>query len=296
MTKSEIPNCPACGHAETKEVLQAKDQLVSKEMFHVWECGNCTLRFTFPVPGESEIGSFYQSEEYVSHSNTSKGLVNKVYQSVRKRTLNAKRKLILKLTGKKSGSILDIGCGTGDFLGKLKESGWTATGIEPDPGARKLAIDNHGLNVQTPETLFDLPESGFDAITMWHVLEHVHRLHDYLEKIHQMLKQDGVFIIAVPNYTSHDAKVYKSGWAAYDVPRHLYHFSPKSMRILVEKFGFQIQGMRRMPFDSFYVSMLSEQHRNGGMIRAGWVGFWSWFKALGGAEKCSSIIYVVRKR
>ncbi|MEL6592961.1 MAG: class I SAM-dependent methyltransferase [Bacteroidota bacterium] len=273
----------------------AQDYTVSQEKFEIWECQNCQLRFTQHIPGESEIGRYYQSEEYISHSNTSKGLVNTLYQWVRNYTLGQKRKLIEKLSGRKSGSLLDIGCGTGEFLGTMKEAGWKSTGLEPDEGARQQA-KAQGVEVHPSEHLFQL-NGSYDVITMWHVLEHVHRLHEYLDQIESILADDGLLIIAVPNYNSRDASHYQAEWAAYDVPRHLYHFEAEAMERLLGQHGFRLEKLQHMPFDGFYVSLLSEKYRHGKsrLVPAFVQGLRSYLLSSSRHEKGSSIMYMIRK-
>lgn len=289
------PHCPVCHSKDLEQVLEAKDYTVSSELFKISHCKSCTFRFTNPVPAEQEIGRYYQSEDYVSHSDTSKGLINSLYQRVRRRTLRSKRKLVVRFSGKPSGNLLDIGCGTGAFLGEMKNAGWTVTGLEPDAGARAIALEKHGVNALPSSDLMGLKDGEYDVITLWHVLEHVHELDAYMAKIQALLKKGGKLIIAVPNYDSVDAKVYGAGWAAYDVPRHLYHFTPAAMAKLLSRTGFTLSGMKKMPFDSFYVSMLSEKYRKGSLIRAGWVGFRSWMVSLGNTARCSSVIYLSGK-
>lgn len=287
--------CPVCKSTQIQEVLRAKDHTVSKEDFSVYHCANCTHRFTNPVPGAADIGPYYQSEEYISHSNTSKGFINWAYQLVRKRTLRSKRNLVKGITGKQQGKLLDIGAGTGAFLSAMKTAGWETIGLEPDAGARQVAKETWGVDLQPIENFFHLENESVDAVSMWHVLEHVHELDAYLEKIYALLKPGGKWLVAVPNYTSWDADKYQEGWAAYDVPRHLYHFSPKSMQTLVERGNFKLIGTKRMPFDSFYVSMLSERYKNGSMIKGVWNGFCSYISASGNKNRCSSLIYLMEK-
>lgn len=259
------------------------------------ECTSCCLRFTQDAPDQESIGGYYKSENYISHTNTSKGLINSLYQQVRKRTLKHKRKLVEKVTGVEKGYLLDLGAGTGAFAKEMITAGWQVTGLEPDQQARKIAADEFGMELKDLEDLFDLPASAFDAVTLWHVLEHVHELHKYMETLRSLLKPAGKLFIAVPNYTSLDAGVYKECWAAYDVPRHLYHFSPQSMKILVEKHSMKIEKQLPMWYDSFYVSMLSSKYKKGKANFAGAFiqGLRSNLKALRDESKCSSIIYVV---
>lgn len=216
---------------------------------------------------------------------------------VRKYTLKSKAALVATVCGKKQGTLLDIGAGTGAFASFMKTAGWTVTGLEPDEDARKLAHDVHGLTLLPPENLYQLPESGFDAITLWHVLEHVHDLQGYMQRIQALLKPGGKLFIAVPNHTSHDALKYQQFWAAWDVPRHLYHFSPVSMEKLLLKHGLTLHKMKPMWFDSFYVSMLSVQYRSGGSgFLAGMImGAISNLYAIGRPSRCSSVIYIASR-
>lgn len=289
--------CPACQSPSVYPVLSAKDHTVSQELFEVFHCGDCTLRFTQDVPSLQDIGPYYQSAEYVSHSDTQKGLINQLYHRVRNHTLQTKRRLLQRVTGKQTGNLLDVGAGTGAFAHTMQQAGWKVTGLEPDTTARNNAEQKHGLKLLVPDEVYQLPAARFDAITLWHVLEHVHDLQGYLERFFTMLKPGGKLIIAVPNYTSYDAVAYGSYWAAYDVPRHLYHFSPASMEKLGTAKGFAFEGVEPMWFDSFYVSMLSEKYRNGkgNMIGALWNGLLSNLKALGNKRKCSSVIYIFSK-
>lgn len=288
-------HCPVCKSENINFKLEARDYTVSKNLFRIYQCKECTLRFTNPIPEQEEIGYYYQSEEYISHSNTSKGFINRIYQIVRGITLNSKRKTVQKESGLKNGKILDVGCGTGEFLNKMKESGWETQGIEPDDNARAMAIKNHGLKIDKPDAFFDLAEGEYDVISMWHVLEHVHKLDEYIENLYRLLKPGGTLIIAVPNYQSYDAKHYRTTWAAYDVPRHLYHFSVKAIEHLVGRFKFRVNNIRIMPFDSFYVSMLSEGYKEGFMPVGIFIGFLSWISAIFNSKKCSSLIYIIRK-
>lgn len=283
--------CPSCGAQSFSTYLTVKDHFLSKESFNLDLCYNCQLLFTNPRPKLERIGDYYKSEEYVSHSSTKKGIVNRVYAKVRSYTLKKKIALLKELTSGKD--LLDIGAGTGHFLAKAKESGFNVLGLEPDEDARRVARSENGIELKDLNLLHQLNQK-FNAITMWHVLEHVYNLQEDLEKISSLVIQDGVLIIAVPNYTSFDAQYYKEYWAAYDVPRHLYHFSPKSIIPLVESKGLKFEKMLPMKFDSYYVSMLSEKYKGGSLLKAMRIGFLSNWKASEGLS--SSQIYIFRKK
>lgn len=296
MSKVHYSHCPVCDSTEINPLLTVTDYSVSKESFVIWQCNACTLRFTQDVPDQESIGPYYQSPDYISHSNTNKGLLNQLYQRVRKFTLDQKASLIIGHT-KPKGKMLDIGAGIGAFLNEMKGRGWEVTGVEPDSGARSQARSLFGLELLQTEVLQDLPRRSFDAITLWHVLEHVHALQDYMALLHDLLAPGGKIFIAVPNYTSVDAQIYGNAWAAYDVPRHLYHFTPASIAALVKRHGLVVKEQKPMWFDSFYISLLSSKYRHGktGWIGAGLAGLRSNAAALMNHEKCSSLIYVVER-
>ncbi len=290
-------NCPVCSSINLSKALSAKDFTVSHQSFEIWQCNDCSLRFTQNIPDANNIGTYYQSSAYVSHSDTNEGLINRLYHIVRNFTLQSKKRLIEKNCSVQNKNLLDVGAGIGAFSNAMKNAGWNVTALEPDDAAREKALQKFSLQMQLPETIYQLEKNKFNAITMWHVLEHVHELHKYLETFHRILNDDGKLFIAVPNYTSYDAQLYKEFWAAYDVPRHLYHFSPKSMETLARLKGFTVKAFNPMWFDSFYVSMLSEQYKNGNAnnVSAFINGLISNLKTIGNPKNCSSVIYVLEK-
>lgn len=278
-------------------MLMVTDYTVSKEDYTIWQCAHCSLRFTQDVPTADTIGPYYKSPDYISHTNTSEGLINKLYQSVRKYTLKQKAKFIASQTGVIAGKLVDVGCGTGGFLSVMRKEGWEVLGLEPDEEARELARKLYRLTVFDASQLDQLPQGSFDAVTLWHVLEHVHDLHTYVEQLKSLLKPSGKLFIAVPNYQSMDAQIYRRDWAAYDVPRHLYHFTPKSMDILMREHGLTIKAKQPMWFDAFYISMLSSKYRHGRThYLASFInGLRSNIKTLINKDQCSSLIYIIGK-
>lgn len=290
-------HCPVCDSPAISPALSARDHTVSGENFSIWECRSCGLRFTQDVPDPVTILPYYKSENYISHSNTSRGFINRLYQGVRKMTLKKKRRLAETVTGLKKGSLLDIGSGTGGFVHEMTSSGWEVTGLEPDADARKMAKKTFGVELQEADRLFSLEGGNYDIISLWHVLEHVHELHRYMEQMKFLLKDKGRILIAVPNYTSKDAAIYQEHWAAYDVPRHLYHFCPGSMQTLLQKHGLKLVACKPLWYDSFYISMLSSKYRNGKTNYAAAIinGLRSNLKAWADVNRCSSVIYVVGK-
>ena len=202
--------CPCCNGNSIEKIFSCKDYTVSKEIFDIWECADCMLRFTQHVPDQDSIGPYYQSDAYISHTDSAKGLINKGYIIARNYTLNWKMNLVQRSLVKRlaKGALLDIGTGTGAFLHKAFKSGWQVTGLEPDAGARKICLDKYKLTTEAPGKLFELPNDTYDVVTMWHVLEHVHQLHEYMDQISRVMNKDGVALVALPNYTSEDAQLY----------------------------------------------------------------------------------------
>ncbi len=291
--------CPACRTKSFKFIRKCKDFLVSSAEFNIVECEHCRLLFTNPRPDINEISKYYDSADYISHSNSSKGIFNLIYQRVRNYSIGKKLNLLEKLNTSNAKKLLDIGCGTGEFLAACKSNGWDCRGIEPNEGARKKVIEKFSIAVY-PENALEEKTAGFSEfsmITMWHVLEHVHDLRKRLEQAYQLLNSSGYLIIAVPNPESEDARHYGDLWAAYDVPRHLYHFKPKVLKKLVLEFGFKFIESHPMPFDAFYVSLLSERHAETKLaaFNALWQGLKSNLLAGSVAEKFSSVIYVFKR-
>jgi 2-polyprenyl-3-methyl-5-hydroxy-6-metoxy-1,4-benzoquinol methylase len=280
-----------------KIVLTCLDHTVSGEKFDLLLDNDLDMLITSPQPSADELNKYYDSEEYISHTDSKKSLLDRVYQIVKNYTVKQKVKLINNLNPENK-TILDIGCGTGDFLKACQLNGWKINGIEPNDKARELAIQKtkniDRINNKIEDLLKD-KISCFDVITLWHVLEHIPNLKEYIAFIKKMLKPNGVLIVAVPNYKSYDAKYYGKFWAAYDVPRHLWHFTQKSMNLLFAEFDFRIMNTLPMKFDAYYVSLLSEKYRSGksNPFKAFLNGFVSNAKAIQSKEY-SSLIYVIK--
>ena len=291
-----LNSCPICNHSGSSVFLEGIDYSYTKEEFTIVECDSCHFRYTNPIPTIEKIGDYYKADNYISHTSSKKGIFEKVYHQVRKHTLKKKLQLVSKYA--KSQTLMDIGCGTGDFLGFVNQNGWNVKGLEPSPDAREKAIKNHKVEVESTDELSKQVSESFDAITMWHVLEHVYNLNDDFAQFKRILKKDGHLFIAVPNCSSYDAQHYHKEWAAYDLPIHLYHFRPNDIKALAEKHNMKMVEMIPMKFDSYYVSMLSEKYKSGAdklglghMIKGFLKGMKSNMKAKNG--EYSSQIYVL---
>ncbi len=275
--------------------IKVKDHSVSGEEFELIVNSEYGFLETTPQPSLEKLPSYYESEDYISHTDSKRNLFEKIYHLVRVISLKKKLKLINSFNTKNK-NLLDVGCGTGDFLQIAKSNNWEVSGIEPNEQARIIANSKTDNSVFEIEQLLQFDKASFDVITLWHVLEHLPNLEDYISVFQKLLKPEGRLIIAVPNYKSYDAQYYKSFWAAYDVPRHLWHFNRKSISNLIEAFNFKVEKIKPMWFDAFYVSMLSEKYKSGKMnpIKGFWIGLLSNMKALSSKE-ASSLIYIIKK-
>ena len=271
--------------------ISTKDYFKSQEAFDLVLDSSRGILITTPQPAAEDLAGYYQSQAYISHSNTQKGIVPFLYRLAQKWSLKNKINLINSLSNHK-GTLLDIGAGTGNFCETSKQNSWEVYGVEPSQKAREIAAKK---NIFLHQSIEDFKGQQFDVITLWHVLEHLPDLENTITAIQKLLKPNGVLIVAVPNYNSFDAKHYKGFWAAYDVPRHLWHFSQKSMSKLFSK-NMKLLKTKPMIFDSFYVSLLSEKYKTGNSfaIKALWIGFWSNIRALS-TKEYSSLIYCFKK-
>lgn len=276
-----------------KHFLTVKDYSVSKETFDLYHDQNLDMLITFPQPSLENLGKYYESEDYISHTDHKRSLFEKLYHFIKSIALKNKLNLINSLQPNK-GRILDIGAGTGDFLTVAHNDGWAIMGIEPSDKAKTIAKSK---GVSFVEQTTELENHSFDVISMWHVLEHVPDLDTQIKELKRLLKPTGTLIVAVPNFKSFDAKHYGKFWAAFDVPIHLWHFSKKSIQLLFDKEEMKLEKVLPMKFDSFYVSLLSEKYKSGKMnfIKAFFIGLQSNWKAKKNFEY-SSHIYIIKNK
>ncbi len=289
--------CPLCTSEKISLLFRCTDHFISKEVFGVYKCDSCSFEFTQDYPELTEIDKYYESDNYISHSDTSRGITNKIYRLARNLMLHKKRVIINNATGLKSGNLLDIGSGTGHFAATMRRAGWKVKGIEINEKAQDFSRSKFGLDISGPEQIQSMETNSFDCITLWHVLEHFHNPVEYISDIKRLLKPGGLCLIALPNCNSYDALYYRQYWAAYDVPRHLWHFKPSTFRIFLEKTGLEIEKMMTLPADVYYISILSERYKGSkipfltGLVKGLLFSFLNVFKA----GRSSSVIYIQRK-
>ncbi len=257
----EIKECPVCKNSAFESFLHSRDYFLTQEDFHISKCKNCEFVFTNPVPHERELGKYYKSDEYLSHSNKKSSLKDFLYQLVKTRNLKKKYNTVCKYASIQKRSILDYGSASGDLLAYFATKGWNVRGIEADDETREKSIKQHAIKVFSKKQDLDLHQ--YDAITLWHVLEHVADLDESLSFFHENLKAKAKLFLALPNIDSWDARHYGKYWAALDVPRHLYHFNKQSVEGLLIRFGFKMRDIRPMHFDAYFISLLSEKYKKG---------------------------------
>lgn len=289
-------SCPLCSSDQISFYLRCTDFFLSGESYDLFTCESCGFVFTQDRPDDKDIGKYYDSQEYASHY-ASKDLLNLYYRISRSIMLRIKSSFIRRITGIKRGCLLDIGSGSGNFLARMKEIGWNVKGIELNEKAREASSSKFGVEVLPPGQISFFDSESFDCITFWHVLEHLSDPEQYLKNSMRLLKPGGCCIVALPNCRSFDAEHYKHYWAAFDVPRHLWHFTPESFSFLTGRAGYSVTSAVRLPADVFYISILSEKYKGSKLyIIAGFLkGLWFSLLAAAKKEKASSLIYVIRK-
>jgi 2-polyprenyl-3-methyl-5-hydroxy-6-metoxy-1,4-benzoquinol methylase len=290
--------CLVCGSSNLTELLTATDFLVSSDEFRIAKCTDCGFTFTLNPPDERELGQYYLSEDYISHTDRKESLTESIYHAVRRLMLHRKYKLIKGLSRKGPGTLLDIGSGTGYFAGYMKNRGWEVTGIEISERARNFSISKFSMKAISPDKVKDLSDGEFDYVTLWHVLEHLSDPVMWLKEIFRVLKDDGKCIVAMPNISSADSKKFGKNWAALDVPRHLWHFSPETLQKFIKDKGFICSRITGMPFDVFYISIMSYRYcqTRFAFLRGLTTGMILTLKNLFVGNSSSSLIYILEKQ
>lgn len=297
----QLEQCPCCHSKQLKPDGVVSDFFLTNESFHLSKCADCGFVFTNPRPDITEIGKYYQTENYISHHSSNTSLFHRLYRLIRDYMFGKKMNYIRAYFKKpwQKVSLMDYGAASGDFLAYCKSQNIEKTiGIEQDTSCRKAADEIHGIQLQTPEELSLLPQNSLDVITLWHVLEHIHNADEVISMFHKILNEEGVLVIAVPNINSLDRKIYSNYWAAYDVPRHIYHFNTATISVLLKRLGFTLAGKHALPFDAYYISLHSEWLKKSNsfisILRAVKNGFLSNWSARKTGEY-SSLVYVFKK-
>lgn len=289
--------CPLCSSEKTEFHLRTRDHFLSREEFELFKCVECGFVFTQNHPDQNIIGRYYDSATYISHNDSAEDLLSRLYRLARRLMLKNKKNTIRKVTGLIKGTLLDIGSGSGHFLSVMKGAGWSVKGIEINENTRLNSAARFNLDILSPDQISDLQSGTYDCITLWHVLEHFHEPYKYASEIKRLLKPGGYCIIALPNCNSYDSRHYKEFWAAYDVPRHLWHFTPFSFKVFTGKTGFDLTCIRNLPLDVFYISSISEKYKGSfaafitGMLKGSYFAFLSLFNK----KRSSSLIYFLKK-
>ena len=289
-----MTHCPWCNNTAVEPYLHVMDDFLTQEEFDIFECPHCHLLFTDPRPAPSKISAYYESKEYYSHQENKSGFIPKIYEAVKK--VNLQHKVSLALGDLPVGHLLDICCGVGDFLIQAKQAGWTVQGIEPSQQARTIASQRSNLHPLMPSEAHTLADASFDVITLWHVLEHIDDLHTQIADFVRLLKPGGRLVLALPNFKSFDARYYGAKWAAWDVPRHLNHFSHETLKLMIKSIGFLPVDTKKLVWDAYYISFLSERYRGKSLplVRGAWVGLQSNCKARR-TGMYSSLVYLFEK-
>lgn len=291
-----LKECPVCSGSDFSSFLEGKDYFLSRECFSIQSCNHCGFKFTNPRPDFDHASKYYETEKYISHNAKDGGLIAAVYRIARFFAIRKKFSIIQSLSPGRR--LLDVGCGTAELLNYCRKNGMDVKGVEPNARARDFAKQNYSIEVF--QKLNDLKEEErkFDCISLWHVLEHLPSLAQSLKDIDDLLQPMGVLIIAVPNAESWDAGHYGKFWAAYDLPRHLYHFSESSLRRLLENHSFEIVEKIPQKLDAYYISLLSEQYKSGSrnLVKATINGLRSNFNACKRKHGYSSIIFAIRRK
>ena len=288
---------------DLKHILTASDHLVTGKKFDVLKNLHTGILETHPRPNKEELPLYYESKNYASHSANNKpnGFLSFCYKQVK--VISTKRKIKICVNSlsvarkNKKPTLLDVGCGTGDFLYSCHKHGWSVKGIENNSNAKNNLNAEISKHVVDDLKLLKATSEKFDVITMWHSLEHISDLDQTILEMKNLLSPDGVIIIACPNHKSFDAAFYKESWAAYDLPRHLWHFDKNAISELFSNYKIKLTKTLPMYWDSFYISIISEKiaNKKNNYFKGFVIGLMSNLSALFSKEY-SSLIYVLKTK
>lgn len=295
---TETRSCLVCRSTDLAVLFSTKDHLVSGENFVLSKCRGCGFTFTTDPPDEKDIAKFYLSEDYISHSDKKRSLTDRLYHLARNYMLGKKQSLVRKMCGIETGTLVDIGSGTGYFAGYMNGKGWNVMGVELSEQARQYSISRFGLTAVSPPEVPSIKDGAADCVTLWHVLEHLYDPVMWLKEIGRIMKDDGKCIVALPNIKSADAEWFGNDWAALDVPRHLWHFSSETLPSFINGHGFICEKVIPMPLDIYYISTLSYKNRGCKLplVRGIITGLFLNVKSLCVKNRASSLIYVLAKK
>ena len=293
MHQVTLSHCPICKSSDIGQTHTIKDNSISQEVFHLTKCNRCGFLFTNPQPTPDSLWKYYESADYVSHSKTTKGFINFWYRRVQQLNLSLKFKAIKHHVPR--GTWIDYGAGAGDYVKYISSKNITIEGFEPSETARDTAASNSVILKDTSH-LSEIEENTIACISLWHVLEHIPDFTDILQDLGKLVKEDGIVVIAVPNYLSLDGQKYGELWAAYDVPRHLWHFTENDIIRLANQMNFSLIDIKGMIFDSYYVSLLSEKYQKGSKVKGILNGLKSNHSAWKKSTPYSSQIYILKKK
>lgn len=294
----EVGRCPICGAAGCEQHAVCVDYVISHESYTLGRCPDCGMVFTCQPPDETEMTGYDKLGLKLQLGDNPTGLVHKLYWHARSIMLRRKAGLIEMFSGRNSGNLLNYGAKTGFFSSFMEDRGWNVTSVEKYHEERFFSLENFHHRMISVSDMQTLKPQAFDIVTMWHVFEHNREPESLLERFHTLLRPAGLLVVACPNLTSTDAVHYGPYWAGYDVPRHLWHFTPLTITRMAEKCGFTLMHHEPLPFDSFYISILSEQNMGHGLafVRGMYHGLVSWLKSKQNRGRSSSLVYVFRKK
>ena len=233
----------------------SKDRLVTQELFSIYFNKTFTIARTKIEPDE-DMYRFYKTNTYHSHQTHKRTFTDKIYFFSRRIMNNLKYKILK--SNKPVKSLLDYGCGNGDFLKFISKKGIKVVGVEKSNIARKVCKSKR---LKVFSTLKKLTDKKFDVITLWHVLEHVPSPTKTISSLARILSNNGILIIALPNIQSIDSQIFRDEWAGLDVPRHIWHFTPNGLIDLLDKQGFILSKRRPLILDAYYISLLSAKRK-----------------------------------